>query len=80
MSAEPRRSTPADAAERLPLLLEEQRAPALKELALVSVEDIGHFQPTSCYVLLLPPQAVRVTRIGRSSSGLSVACSLARSG
>jgi hypothetical protein len=77
MSAERRRSASADIAQRLPLLVGDQMAPTLKELVLMSAEDIGHFEPMSCHAVLLPPWAVRMTRMGRSSSGLAVACSLA---
>lgn len=45
MSAERRRSTSADIAQYLALLVRKHMAPALKELVLVSVKDIGHFQP-----------------------------------
>jgi hypothetical protein len=55
MSAERRRSASADIAQYLPLLVREHMPPALKELVLVSVEDIGHFQPMSCHAVLLPP-------------------------
>src|ERR1700735_3616754 len=77
MSAEHRRSTPADIAQCLALLVRDHMTPALEELVLVSVKDIGHFQPMSCHAVLFPPWAVRGVRIGRSSSGLGVACSLA---
>jgi hypothetical protein len=30
-------------------------APALKELVLVSVKDIGHFEPMSVHAVLFPP-------------------------
>jgi hypothetical protein len=30
-------------------------APALKELVLMSVEDIGHFEPMSSHAVLFPP-------------------------
>jgi hypothetical protein len=69
MSAERRRSASADIAQYLALLVRDYVAPALKELALVSVEDIGHFQPgspasalrllgwkpMSCHAVLFPP-------------------------
>jgi hypothetical protein len=62
--------------QHLPLL-RNGVAPALKELVLVSVKDIGHFEPMSTYAVLFPPCAVWMSRIGRSSSGLALACSLA---
>ena len=77
MSAERRRSASADIAQYLALLVRDHMAPALKELVLVSVKDIGHFEPMSCHAVRLPPWAVRTMRMGRSSSGLAVACSLA---
>jgi hypothetical protein len=69
MSAERRRSASADIAQYLALLVGDNMAPALKELVLVSVKDIGHFQPgppasapgllgwepMSCHAVLLPP-------------------------
>lgn len=77
MSAERSRSASADVAQYLALLVRDHMTPALKELVLVSVEDIGHFKPMSRHAVLFPPCAVRMTRMGRSSSGLAVACSLA---
>jgi hypothetical protein len=55
MGAERRRSASGDIAQCLPLLVRNHIAPALKELVLVSVKDIGHFEPMSCHVVLLPP-------------------------
>jgi hypothetical protein len=55
MGAERSRSAPADIAQHLPLLVRDHVAPALKELALMSMEDIGHFEPMSCHAVLLPP-------------------------
>jgi hypothetical protein len=55
MGAERSRSAPADIAQHLPLLVRDSVAPALKELVLMSVEDIGHFEPMSCHAVLLPP-------------------------
>jgi hypothetical protein len=45
MGAERIRSAPADIAQHLQLLVRDHVAPALKELALMSMEDIGHFEP-----------------------------------
>jgi hypothetical protein len=55
MSAERRRSASADITQYLALLVRDYVAPALKELVLVSVKDIGHFQPMSCHAVLFPP-------------------------
>jgi hypothetical protein len=52
-------------------------APALLELPLMSVKDIGHFEPMFSHAVLFPPCAVLMSRMGRSSSGLVVARSLA---
>ena len=71
MSAQCRRAALADIAQHLPLLVRQRMAPALKELVLMSMEDIGHFEPMSCHAVLFPPWAVRDIRMGRSSSGLA---------
>ena len=55
MSAERRRSASADVAQYLALLVGDHMAPALKELVLVSVKDIGHFEPISCHAVLFSP-------------------------
>ena len=55
MSAQRGRTAPADIAQHLPLLVRESMAPALKELVLVSVKDIGHFEPMSVHAVLFPP-------------------------
>jgi hypothetical protein len=44
----------ADIAQHLPLLVRQSMAPALEELVLVSVKDIGHFEPMSCHAVLFP--------------------------
>src|SRR5439155_24805234 len=67
----------ADIVQYLPLLVRQCVAPALKELILMRMEDIGHFKPMSGHAVLFPPCAVRGTWMGRSSSGLGVARSLA---
>src|ERR1700757_4996952 len=77
MSAQCGCAAQADVAQHLPLRLRECIAPALKELLLMSTEDIGHFKPMSCHAVLFPPCAVRGIWMGRSSSGLGVACSRA---
>ena len=45
----------ADIAQHLPLLVRQCVAPALKELVLMSMEDIGHFEPMSCHAVRFPP-------------------------
>ena len=55
MRAERSGSAQADIAQHLPLLVREGMAPALKELVLVSMEDIGHFEPMSSHAVLFPP-------------------------
>ena len=59
MCAECSRTAQADIAQYLPLLVRDGMTPAMKELVLVSVEDIGHFEPMFCHAVLLPPCAVR---------------------
>jgi hypothetical protein len=58
MGAERSRSAQADIAQNLSLLVREGVAPALMELVLMSVKDIGHFEPMFCHAVLLPPCAV----------------------
>jgi hypothetical protein len=55
MSAQRGRAAQADIAQHLPLLVRQSMAPALKELVLVSVKDIGHFKPMPVHALLFPP-------------------------
>jgi hypothetical protein len=55
MSAQRGRAAQADIAQHLPLLVRKSRAPALKELFLICVEDIGHFEPMSTHAVLFPP-------------------------
>ena len=45
----------ADIAPRLLLLVRQCMAPALKELILLRMEDIGHFKPMSGHAVLFPP-------------------------
>jgi hypothetical protein len=45
----------ADIAQHLPLLVRDSMAPALKELFLINMEDIGHFEPMSVHAVLFPP-------------------------
>jgi hypothetical protein len=37
------------------LLVRDSMAPALKELFLMNMEDIGHFKPMSTHAVLFPP-------------------------
>ena len=55
MCAELGSSAQADIAQHLPLLVRQSMATALKELVLMSVEDIGHFEPMSVHAVLFPP-------------------------
>ena len=55
MSAERGRAAHADIAQHLPLLVRDSMAPALKELFLMNMEDIGHFKPMSTHAVLFPP-------------------------
>jgi hypothetical protein len=55
MSAQRGRAAPADIPQHLPLLVRKSMAPALKELLLMCVEDIGHFEPMSTHTVLFPP-------------------------
>ena len=77
MGAQCGRAAQADIAQHLPLLVRQCGTPALKELMLMGMEDIGHFEPMLTHAVRFPPWAVRVSRMGKSSSGLAVACSLA---
>lgn len=45
----------ADVVQHLPLLVRQCVAPALKELVLMSTEDIGYFEPMSGHAVLFPP-------------------------
>ena len=56
------------------LLAGENRSPALEELFLVSVQDIGYFEPMWSHRLLPSTSEVVMSRIARSSSGLAVPC------
>ena len=75
VSAEGGGTTKADVTQDLVLLAGENRSPAFEELLLVSVEDIGYFEPMWSHRLLPSPSEVVMSRIARSSSGLAVACS-----
>ena len=51
------------------LLAGDHRSPALQELLLVSVHDIGYFEPMWSHLLLPSPSEVVISRMDRSSSG-----------
>jgi hypothetical protein len=55
MSAQRGRAAQADIAQHLPLLVRKSMAPTLKELLLMCVEEIGHFEPMSVHAVLFPP-------------------------
>jgi hypothetical protein len=55
MSAQCGGAAQADIAQHLPLLVRQCVAPALKELILMRMEDIGHFKPMSGHAVLFPP-------------------------
>jgi hypothetical protein len=63
MGAQCGRAAQADIAQHLPLLVRQCRTPVLKELMLMGMEDIGHFEPMPTHVVLFPPWAVRVSTI-----------------
>lgn len=67
----------ADVSECLPLLGRQYISPAKEELLTVLAEDIGDFQPMFCHRRRPSPSVVRISRIGRLSSGLTVARNLA---
>jgi hypothetical protein len=55
MNAQRGRAAQAEIAQHLPLLVRNSIAPALKELLLMCVEDVGHFEPMSVHAVLFPP-------------------------
>src|SRR5215472_4521185 len=59
--------------QNLALLARDDMTPALKELLLMSVEDIGHFKRMFVHRVRWPPGGVVSWRMGRLSSGLAVA-------
>jgi hypothetical protein len=67
----------ADVAESFPLLWGDGVSPLFQESRTILTEDIGHFEPMFSHLLLPSPSVVRISRIGRSSSGLTVARNLA---
>src|SRR5215472_335091 len=75
IAAEGGSTTATDVAQDLVLLAGDNTAPTSKELLLVSMDDIGHFQPMFSHLLLRSPCEGVISRIGRSSSGLGVECS-----
>jgi hypothetical protein len=56
MCAECRRAAQADIAQHLPLLVRQCTTPALKELFLMSVEDIGQFKPNRLFGEVAQPE------------------------
>jgi hypothetical protein len=64
----------ADVAESFPLLRRQGVPPSFEKSPLLLTKDIGHFEPMFSHLLLPSPSVVRTSRIGRSSSGLSVVC------
>ena len=67
----------ADVAESFSLLWGDGVSPAFEKSFSVLTEDIGHFEPMFPHLLLPSPLEARISRIGRSSSGLTVARNLA---
>jgi hypothetical protein len=55
MCAERGCAAQADIAQHLPLLVRHSVTLALKELVLMRVKDIGHFEPMSVHAALFPP-------------------------
>jgi hypothetical protein len=47
-------------------------APSFSKRLSVLTKDIGYFEPMLSHLLLPSPSVVRTSRIGRSSSGLTV--------
>lgn len=60
------RAAQADVAHDLPLLAGNNMAPALKDLVLMSMKDIGHFEPIFSHRVPLPPWEALISRMGRS--------------
>jgi len=72
MSAQSGRAAGTDVAESLPLLWRQGVSPSFSERLSMLTEDIGYFEPMFSHLLLPSPSVVRTSRIGRSSSGLTV--------
>jgi hypothetical protein len=72
VSAQSGRTAGADVAESFPLLWGQSVPPSSSKRLSVLKEDIGYFEPMFSHLLLPSPSVVRTSRIGRSSSGLTV--------
>jgi len=72
MSAQSGRTAGADVAESFPLLWGDGVPPSFKKSLSKFTEDIGYFESMFSHLLLPSPSVVRISRIGRSSSGLTV--------
>ena len=67
----------ADVAESFALLWGDGVPPTFQKSLSILSEDIGHFEPMFSHLLRPSPSVVRTSRIGRSSSGLTVVRNLA---
>jgi len=72
MSAQRGRTAGADVAESFSLLWGDGVPPSFEKGFSILTEDIGDFEPMFSHLLLPSPSVVRISRIGRSSSGLTV--------
>jgi hypothetical protein len=72
MSAQSGSTAGADVAESFPLLWGDGVSPSFKKSLSKLMDDIGYFEPMFSHRLLPSPSVVRISRIGRSSSGLTV--------
>ena len=77
VSAQSGSTAGADVTESFPLLWGDDVSPLFKKSLSILTEDIGHFEPMFSHLLLPSPSVVRTSRIGRSSSGLTVVRNLA---
>ena len=62
----------ADVTESFALLRRQGVGPSFSKRLSVLTKDIGYFEPMFSHLLLPSPSVVRTSRIGRSSSGLTV--------
>ena len=74
MTAESGGAADADVTHGFALLAREHVSPASEKLILVSVQDIGYFEPMSFHDRVLPFALLGVWASVRVSSGLLVAC------
>jgi len=74
MTAESDGAAQADVTHRFALLAREHVSPASEKLILVSVQDIGYFEPMSFHGRGLPFAWLGVWASVRRSSGLAVVC------